>query len=237
MNALPSPRTWVDGVEQHVTDADWAQRQLTCLGCAYRVVIPADSDNSPAWQWARDRALQVAGRFGATFDEVPWLTPGDPGHAWEVHCVWEHRFRAPLGAATTRVRPLAPPVVLERTARAVPLPFPYGSRSVLAGLSVPHPALEAAAARHLSDVEVEVGLWVDHDGEVCTSTAGPLLVRTPDGWTHPRPESGAVPTWTWQQYVIERGSRPARLAASDLTGPDCTTYAISDTGVVTALVL
>lgn len=225
-----SIRTWVDGVEEPVSDSAWDERRLTSLGCAYRVVVPA-GHGVEAWWWARDRAREVASRFGATFDDEPWSSPGDTHSGWEVHGVWEHRFRAPLGSATTRVRPLPAPTALPRTVRAVRLPFPYGSRSALAGLPVPQPSLDAAA-RQLTGT---VGLWFDHDDELCTTTAGPVALRTADGWLHPRPESGTVPTWAWERFVTDRGSRPAKLGPADLTGADVTAYAVSETGTVTEL--
>lgn len=234
---LPDVRTWVDGVEHPLTEAEWAERLLTCLGCAFRVTVPAGREDDAAWWWARDRARQVADRFGAHFDEEPWREPGDQRLGWEAYGLWEHRFRAPLGAATTRVAAL-PPLGddAERTARAVVLPFPYGSRAALAGLSVPLPHEEHLAARHVASRDADVGLWVDHTGELCTSTAGPLLLHTSDGaWLHPRPESGAVPTWSWQALVTARGSHPTLFRPADLA--TARAWAVGPTGQVTELLI
>ena len=92
---------------------------------------------------------------------------------------------------------------------AVDLPWWWSSNGPLAGLPTISGLEATLASRHLAPGQV--GLWWNHRDELCTSTAGPLLLRLDDRWVHPDDTAGAVPSWAWAEEATVRLSRPVRV--------------------------
>ncbi|SDD81809.1 hypothetical protein [Nocardioides lianchengensis] len=174
---------------------------MTFLGCGYRVVVPVPG----AAGYAEEQARQVLDRFG-----IPWSPwPALPGGPVEVTggASYDAGRRA-FGPTVVDVTPLDP-APASGPLRAVDLPWWWSSDGPLAGLP-DISALEATVAeRHLGPGTV--GLWWNHRDELCTSTAGPLLLRLADGWVHPDDAAGAVPSWAWAQEAAARAARPVRV--------------------------
>ncbi len=177
-------------------------------------------------------AVEVSG--GASYDAVRRGT-ARPGRG-------SRRCRCPR-----RRRGTPPPSTCPGTGRPT---------SPLAGpptISTPEATL---AARHLTEVGAEVGLWWNHRGELCTSTAGPLLVELADGWVKPDPRAarrtqpglrsgrrihGAQPT---PDHPPPSSARPAPSWPSTRSEPpprcprlerDLVTFSAFSAGVVAAL--
>ena len=184
-------------------EADWAAAAAGFLGCGYRVVVPEPA----ALPYARGQARAVLERCGVGWDEAPWRTlPRGPvevagGATYDVG-------RRESGPVLTRVTPLTAPAPAP-AARAVDLPWWWSSDGPLAGLPTISGLEAAVAERHLAPGTV--GLWWNHRDELCTSTAGPLLLRLVDGWVHPDEAAGAVASWAWAQEAGARSARPARV--------------------------
>lgn len=199
-------RAWHDGAE--VAEADWAAAAASFLGGGYRVVVPVVPD---AVAFAREQARRTFDVLGIGWDEAPWAAvPGSVPVEISGGASYD-AVRRGYGAPWTRVAPLQMPASSTRDAVAVDLPWDWSSDSPLAGLPTIS-ALEATlAARHLADVGADAGLWWNHRDELCTSTAGPLLVELADGWVQPDPSAGAVPSWTGERAAVSRGARPTPI--------------------------
>lgn len=174
------------------------------LGCGYRVVVPEPA----ALPFAEQQARAVLDRCGIAW--APWPDFGEGPVEVSGGAPYDAGRRA-FGPTQTRVVPwVSGPVA--PSANAVDLPWWWSSDGPLAGLPTISGLEEAAAARHLADGEV--GLWWSHRAELCTSTAGPLLLRLDDGWVHPDDSAGAVPSWAWEHEAGTRDARPARIDRS-----------------------
>jgi hypothetical protein len=196
-------RAWYDGAE--VAEADWTVAAASFLGGGYRVVVPVLRE---AVAFAREQAGRTFDVLGIGWDEVPWgLLPGSGAVEISGGASYD-AVRRGYGAPWTRVAPMPLPGAATRDAEAVDLPWDWSSESPLAGLPTISTLEATLAARHLTEVGVEVGLWWNHRGELCTSTAGPLLVELADGWVTPDPGAGAVPSWAWERAAASRSARP-----------------------------
>ncbi|QCX28123.1 hypothetical protein [Nocardioides jishulii] len=200
--ATPSPgaaRTWVDGVEV-TCDADaWDRRVASFLGFGFRLVLPGGPVRPRAAAHARAQVTRLAALLDAEVDEQPWPTlleeERESSGAVEVVGGWEHRFRQPPGACSTRVTELSGPTGAARlpgvrTARGVELPWSVNEHSPTVGLPMVSSHGAARARRTLADGEV--GLWRNTAGQLVDTTAGTPLVLTAAGWTTPGKRSGAV---------------------------------------------
>lgn len=171
------------------------------LGCGYRVVVPVPA----AQEYAEAQAREVLSRCGIAWVAWPELGPLPVevagGASYDVG-------RRAFGPTETRVTPL-PPTTPAAEAVAVDLPWWWSSDGPLAGLPTISGLEATLAARHL---EVgTVGLWWNHRDELCTSTAGPLLLCLDDGWWHPDDTAGAVASWAWAEEARAREARPATI--------------------------
>lgn len=201
-----SVRAWHDGAE--VAEADWAAAAASFLGGGYRVVVPVVPD---AVAFAREQARRTFDVLGIGWDEAPWAAaPGSVPVEISGGASYD-AVRRGYGAPWTRVAPMPLPTTSTRDAGAVDLPWAWSSDSPLAGLPTISTLEASLAARHLADVGAEVGLWWNHRDELCTSTAGPLLVELADGWARPDPRAGAVPNRAWAQAAASRDARPTPI--------------------------
>jgi len=216
-------REWLDGRPVLPDDVAWALAVTGSLGCGWSVRIPYGAvDPSPVAD-AHRRAQQVADLFAAELDQAPWqelLTGPAPAGPLEVTGVWEPVFRGPLGTPRTRVVVHEATAPVDRTARAVALPWTYATSSATAGLPVLAVHEEAVVAAHLDEVAAGaapvVGLWRDASGLLCTSTSGALLAYDGDrGWRHPGPARTPVGSWLHDQLVEALDSLPADLHLRD----------------------
>lgn len=210
-------------------EPDWERAAADLLGCGYRVVVPEPA----ALPFARAQAREVLARCGIDWDDAPWSSPASSpasspssspssslslarslaGGPVEVaggapYDVGSRRF----GPVLTRIVPLTRQDPAAAVSAAVDLPWWWSSDGPLAGLPTISGLEAAAAARQLDPGTA--GLWWNHRDELCTSTAGPLLLRLDDGWVHPDDAAGAVPSWAWAAEAAARGSRPARVDRS-----------------------
>ncbi|WP_244930266.1 hypothetical protein [Nocardioides sp. W7] len=204
-----SSRSWCDSVE--VAEADWAAAATSFLGGGYRVVLPVVPD---AVAFERDQARRTFDVLGIRWDEVPWtaLEPGSVGATVEVSGGAPYDAgRRGYGAPWTRVTPLPSPAATSAVADAIDLPWAWSSESALAGLPTISSLEASLAARHLAEAGSAVGLWWNHRDELCTSTAGPLLVELSGGWVRPAPGAGAVMSWASEQAAAEHDARPATI--------------------------
>lgn len=172
------------------------------LGCGYRVVVPSPA----ALGFAQDQAQRVLALLGIGW--TPW--PALPSGPVEVTggASYDAGRRA-FGPTRTEVTPLAAPAPTAGPLAAVDLPWWWSSDGPLAGLPDISVLEATVAARHLPPGAV--GLWWNHRDELCTSTAGPLLLRLAEGWVHPDAAAGAVPSWAWTLAAAERSAVPARV--------------------------
>lgn len=199
------PRTWVDGVETVLTEAEWARRAAAFLGCGFRVVVPSGPVRAEALADARRQAIRIAELFDATFDEAPWQAAASCEDPVELVGGWRHQFRGPAGASTTRVSKLAerPPSV--RHLSSVRLPWALNAHSPMTGLPMISGLEESQAVRALTPDTA--GLWWNTDGHLTSSTAGPLLLRMHGEWAHPPLDGGTVPHLVWCRVAEQLAAR------------------------------
>lgn len=174
------------------------------LGCGYRVVVPVPA----AAPYAEAQAREVLARCGIAWSDWPALGPlpveVTGGAPYDVG-------RRAFGPTQVRVTPLAPATSVA-DAVAVDLPWWWSSDGPLAGLPTVS-GLEATLASRVLEPG-QVGLWWNHRDELCTSTAGPLLLRLDDGWVHPDDTAGAAPSWAWAEEARRLDARPTRVDRS-----------------------
>lgn len=205
------PRTWIDGVETLLTEAEWARSAAAFLGCGFRVVVPSGPVRRDALAAARRQAVGIAELFDAALDEVPWQAADASDDAVEILGGWRHRFRGPAGAQTTQLRSLpSPPQSWHRTS-AVRLPCAVNGHSPLTGLPMISGFEESQALRRLAPDTV--GLWWNTDAHLVSSTAGPLLLSVGGRWHRPPLGGGTVPHFVWERTA-------ERLGADDLAIDD-----------------
>lgn len=179
------------------------------LGCGYRVAVPSPE----AADFARAQARAVLDRLG--IDWAPWpALPSGPvevagGAAYDA-------ARRSFGPVTVRVHPFdtRPPTTLV----AVDLPWTWPSDGPLAGLPTISGLAGTVAERSLAPGTA--GLWWNHRGELCTSTAGPLLLRLGDRWVRPDDAAGAVPSWASVRAAEERSARQVVVTREVLARAD-----------------
>lgn len=221
--------TWHDGAE--APRAGWSEAVASFLGGGFRVTVPLLPE---ALAFARDQARHTLDVLGIGWDEAPWTAIAPWTGAVEISggASYDAQRRA-FGPPWTHARSVPLPATTAAEAGAVDLPWAWSSDSALAGLPLISALEEAAAARHLK--RGTVGLWWNHRDELCTSTAGPLLLRAEDGWVHPDERAAAVPSWAWAAEAAARGSRPVRVDR-DLLGRAREVLAVSPLGVRASLV-
>lgn len=205
------PRTWVDGLEVVLTEGEWARHAAAFLGCGFRVVIPSGPVRREALDAARGQAVSIAALFDASFDEAPWEAAAASEHPVGIIGGWRHQFRGPAGAQTTMLTSLAQPLQRWRRASGVHLPWALNAHSPLAGLPMVSGLEETQALRTLEPSSV--GMWWNTDGQLTSSTAGPLLLPVGGRWHRPPLAGGTVPHFLWERTA-------ERLGADDLAMDD-----------------
>lgn len=218
-------RTWVDGVEV-ACDADaWDRRVAGFLGFGFRLVLPGGPARARAAAYARAQVTRLAALLDAEVDEQPWVTlleeERQPSGAVEVVGGWEHRFRQPPGACSTRVTELTGAARLPdvRTARGVELPWSVNEHSPTVGLPMVSSHGAARARRTLADGEV--GLWRNTAGQLVDTTAGTPLVLTAAGWTAPGERSGAVRHHVADRVRLGLGARDRHPTPDEVLAVVC----------------
>jgi hypothetical protein len=224
---MTSRSSWHDGAP--VDDDAFDAAAASFLGGGYRVTLPV---HPGPFAHAREQARTVLDRLGIVWDEAPWASLGDSdaaevrgGAAYDVG-------RRAYGPAWTRVTPLELPSVTTTEAPAVDLPFTWPSDGPLAGLPTISGLDDRLARRQLPDGVV--GLWWNHRDELCSSTAGPLLLRLPDGWVRPDDAAAAVPSWCYQRAAERLAAIPVRVTR-EVLGSAGTLAAVDPLGVWTTL--
>lgn len=223
-------RTWVDGLETVLTEAEWARRAAAFLGCGFRVVVPSGPVRRDALAATRGQAVSIAALFDASFDEAPWEAADASDDPVEIMGGWRHQFRGPAGAQTTVLTRVPAPPQRWRRASGVRLPWAVNPHSPLAGLPMVSGLEEAQALRTLEPDSV--GLWWSTAGRLTSSTAGPLLLRVGGGWVCPPPGGGEVAHHVWNRLTELLAARPLLVDDEVLAAAEAL-YAIDSQGTVT----
>lgn len=200
---------WHDGAP--APSADWPSVAASFLGSGYRVVTPLLPDPLAA---ARAQARSVLDRLGIDWDDAPWEQLGGTEAVEVTGGASYDAARRAFGPAWTRVTPLPLPTAPTASAAAADLPWTWPSDGPLAGLPTISGLAEDAASRHLPPGTV--GLWWNHRDELCTTTAGPLLLRLDEGWVHPDAGAGAVGSWAHARVCSQVDTRPVAVTRAVL---------------------
>ncbi|UMG92077.1 hypothetical protein [Nocardioides sp. TF02-7] len=211
--------TWRGGDPVATSAAEWDRRAAGFLGCGFRVVVPTGPPGGPAYRFARAQAERVARRLGLELDPVAWAELANRDGGAVVEGGWEYWPGRPFGPPWTCAARLdaatapEPPVAVA----AVSLPWRWGSTGALAGLPTISRLEAARAERHVAGRGAGLGLWFDHRGRLCTTTAGPVVVLAADGrWVRPPEEAGAVTSWTYDEVAAAVAAAPAGLGRAAL---------------------
>lgn len=221
---------WCAGRVVSLTEDEWSRTAAAFLGSGFRVCFPA---HGPAVAHARRQVDAVASVLRTSVDPAPWDAL-DSAPAYELVGGWEYRLDRTWGPSWTAVTALPLPAVTSRKAAAVELPWAWSSAAPTAGLPMISSLESDLALAHAGD---DVGLWRDHRGLLCSTTAGPPLVQTADGsWLTPDESSGAVRSWAYDEAASRLSARPAPLTR-EVVAAARTVLAVSDLGVETRLVV
>ncbi|MCL2615168.1 MAG: hypothetical protein FWD95_18295, partial [Nocardioidaceae bacterium] len=125
---------------------------------------------------------------------------------------WEYWPGRPMGEPWTGVAAIEPTGPADVPVAAVRLPWTWATETPTAGLPMLSDAADRQARRHLDRVGADVGLWLDHRGALCASTAGAVLVRAADGaWLRPDDASAPPSSWAYEQACEAVAARRTTL--------------------------
>lgn len=216
-------RTWRDGTLVDVDEDEWARMAGTFLGVGFRLSVPPAA---AAVAHAAGQARAVAAVFDAALDEVPWAElPLDA--PVEVVGGWQRSLSGGLGPPCTRVSTVT--VEADATAPARTLPWRRDVSSPTVGLPMLSRLADHQAGRWLAASGGGVGLWLDHDGLVVTTTAGLVLRHDGAAWQ----AVGPPRSWAAAELARRLGAVATGVHRDELAG--ATVCAVSDLGAFTVL--
>lgn len=190
---------WHDGSLHHLSRAEWASVCASFLGSGFRVDLPSGAQRDEAADYELGRVLKVAELMGAPVSSTDWQQAVH-SHAdldVEVTGGWPRAYSG-TSSMWIATEPIPDEPAIET---AAPLPSRAHPRPTT-GLPLFSRLADELA---LTSVEADCGLWIDPDGRVVRSTAGPIIAQRADG----RWATGTdTATWLGRRTIAEHDATP-----------------------------